>query len=301
MSDSFHGTPITPNWLLANLGEPEPWRRKTLLRTFCFCVSYWRPDQIELVAGIARRVMIDCGAFSIWMANLRAHLKWVKGGRVGLEPEPVIVDAAFRAGYYAFLRHWMPRLPPDSFFVIFDEIDAGSQIQDALLDEVPEDLLPYAWPVWHMDEPISRAINLSKRFGRFCIGSTGEFMVVGSSDWRLRMDELFNALAGEFGPKTAGNDNWPLTHMLRGLQCEEADYDYPFDQDDSTNLGRNHNRLNEEVGDLAGMTKQELFEAQLWRWERLSCPTSWPPLRLKHKRPKPPRPSQQLTFLEQAA
>lgn len=296
MSDSFHGTPITPNPLLSSLAESQPWRRKTLLRTFCFCVSYWRPDQIKLVSQIARRVMIDNGAFSIWMANLRARLKWIKAGRVGSEPEPVIVDAAFRAAYYEFVRFWMPRLPQGSFFVIFDEIDAGSQIQDALLDEVPSELLPFAWPVWHMDEPISRAIALSIRYGRFCIGSTGEFMVVGSPDWRLRMDGLFNALVLEFGAKTPQNQKFPLTHMLRGLQCEKDDYDLPFDQVDSTHLGRNHNRLDRMVGGITGWSKQELFEEQLWRWERLSCPSSWPPPRLAYSTRKPLAPVHQLTL-----
>lgn len=296
MSDSFHGMPITPNWLITNLGEEQAWRDRLLVGVYCFCVSYWRPDQIELAVKYARRLMIDCGAFSIWMANLRAHAKWVKAGRVGPEPVPVIVDAAFRLAYYLFCRKWLALAPPGSFFVIFDEIDAGSQVQDALLDEVPKDLLPYAWPVWHMDEPISRAIMLSKRFGRFCIGSTGEFMVVGSPDWRLRMDELFNALTVEFGPKSETNDNWPLTHMLRGLQCQLPTYDWPFDQVDSTNYGRNHNRLDEQVGDLTGMSKQQLAEAQLHRWEQLSCPAIWMP----RFPPATAPPPEQLSFLEAA-
>lgn len=285
MSHSFHGTPITPDGLLERL----------TVGLYCFCVSYWRPDQIALVARIARRVMIDCGAFSVWMANLRAHAKWVKGGRIGPEPQPVIVDAAFRAAYYAFCRSWMPLCPPGSFFVIFDEIDAGTQIQDALLNEVPEDLLPWAWPVWHMDEPVERAIRLANSYGRFCVGSTGEFMVVGSPDWRARMDELFQTLAATFyGP------GLPLVHMLRGLQCQHADFDYPFFSVDSTNLGRNHNRLNEKADGFLQLTKQELFQLEVDRWERLNCPLIWQPLRLKHARPKRPAPSHQLTFLEAA-
>lgn len=285
MSDSYHGTPITPDGLLKQLA----------VGVYCFCVSYWRADQIELVCGIARKVMIDCGAFSIWMSNRRAMEKWIKGGRVGPEPVPVIVDGAFRAAYYVFCRMWLAVAPPGSWFVIFDEIDAGSQVQDALLDEVPEDLLPHAWPVWHMDEPIDRAIRLAKRFGRICIGSTGEYMTVGSPDWRLRMDELFNALKAEFG------DELPLTHMLRGLQCQMPDYDFPFDQMDSTNLGRNHNRMGDQVGDLAGMSKQQLFEAALQRWEMANCPLTWPPLRLAHRAPRPAPPAYQPQLFEEAA
>lgn len=273
MSDSYHGAPITPNRLLEML----------TVGAYCFCVSYWRPDQIELVCRIARRVMLDCGAFSIWMANLRARLKWEESGRIGPEPVPIIVDAAFRAAYYAWVRLWLAVAPQGSWFVIFDEIDAGSQVQDALLDEVPDDLLPHAWPVWHMDEPIDRAIRLTHRYGRICIGSTGEFMVIGSLDWRGRMDELFNALATEFGP------DMPQTHMLRGLQCQKTGFDWPFSQMDSTNLGRNHNRM---ANDLLG-SKEDVFRAELDRWENLNCPTAWPPARLRRRRPKPmPEPLQ---------
>lgn len=286
MSDSYHGTPITPDRLLEQL----------TVGVYCFCVSYWRPDQIELVCKIARKVMIDCGAFSIWMANRRAMEKWIKGGRVGPEPVPAIVDAAFRAAYYVFCRVWLAVAPPGSWFVIFDEIDAGSQVQDALLDEVPEDLLPHAWPVWHMDEPVDRAIRLLLRFGRCCIGSTGEFITVGSPDWRKRMDELFNAVAATFyGP------GLPPLHMLRGLQCQMPDYDYPFDRMDSTNLGRNHNRMAVQVGDLAGMSKQQLFEAALQRWEMANCPRTWPPLRLAHGVPRPAPPAHQPQLFEEAA
>lgn len=290
MSDAFHGTPITPSWLLEGLKK----------RAYCFCVSYWRPDQIELIAAIARRVMIDCGAFSVWMANRRAKAKWIKGGRIGREPEPVVVDAAYRAAYYEFNREWMPKLPPGSFFVIFDEIDAGAQVQNALLDEVPEDLLPYAWPVWHMNEDLGRAIMLSKRYGRFCIGSTDEFITVGSKAWRGRMDELFNRLKAEFG------DDMPLAHMLRGMQCQKGDFDYPFMSVDSTDLGRNHNRLADALGDITDMTKQQLFQGRVDYWEQHNCPPakplpgeppSWPPLRLVHKRPATHQPkSEQLAL-----
>jgi hypothetical protein len=93
MSDSFHGMPITPNWLIANLGEEQDWRDRLLVGVFCFCVSYWRPEQIALAVKYARRLMIDCGAFSIWMANLRAQRKPRPGrgcgrDRHGASPSP---------------------------------------------------------------------------------------------------------------------------------------------------------------------------------------------------------------------
>lgn len=281
MSDSFHGTPITPDGLLKGLciGLLGP-----VIGLYCFCVSYWRPDQIALLARIARRVMIDNGAFSIWMANRRARERWIKGGRVGPEPESVVVDRAFRDGFLAFVRYWLPRCRPGSFFVPFDEIEAGSQVQNALLEEMPEGMRSYAWPVWHMNEPIERAIGLLIVYGRICVGSTDEFVVVGSPAWRARMDELFNRILADFG------EIMPV-HMLRGMQCQKDDFDYPFVSVDSTDLGRNHNRLRDFLNDVIRMTKQQLFKGRVDYWEQHNCPTAWPPLRLVHSRPTKPPPA----------
>lgn len=283
MSESFHGTPITPDTLLMSL---KP-------RTICCCISYWRPDQMALLARIARKVMIDCGAYSIFMANRRAMEKWRQacdaalaiGAPLPREPVPVVVDRAFREGYLSFVRHWIPLLPAGSFFVPFDEIDAGTQVQNALLEELPEGMIPYAWPVWHMDEPLERAIGLLIVYGKMCVGSTGEFLTVGSKAWRAQMDALFNLIKATFG------DDLPPIHMLRGMQCQKDNFDYPFVSVDSTDVGRNHNRLNEDVGDLTGMTKLELFQGRIAYWEQHNCPTVWPPLRLAHSAPPPPPPA----------
>lgn len=281
MTDAFHGTPITPDALLKGLRK----------RTYCFCVSYWRPDQIALVAQIARRVMIDNGAFSIWMANRRAAAKALKAGL--RPPEPVVVDRIFRDGFLAFVREWLPQCPPGSFFVPFDEIEAGSQVQNALLEEMPEGMRALASPVWHMNEPIDRAVGLAIVYGRLCVGSTDEFVTVGSRAWRGRMDDLFNRLKADFG------DDLPPVHMLRGMQCQKDDFDYPFVSVDSTDLGRNHNRLADALGDITDMTKQQLFQGRVDYWEQHNCPTAWPPLRLAHSRPArvPPEAHPPLPYL----
>jgi hypothetical protein len=79
-------------------------------------------------------------------------------------------------------------------------------------------------PIWHMDGPIERLLQLADTFGRICLAWTGER--VGCDSYRRRMDEVAAAL---------GN-RWPVVHMLRGIAVA---FDYPFASADSTSLARN--------------------------------------------------------------
>lgn len=237
MTVAYHGTPITPEPILRSLEGRH------------FCVSFYRADQVEIVAQIAASWFIDCGAFSAWKQGL-------------------VLDAVYWAAYYAFVRHWLAR--GCGWFVIPDVINAGSQLQDALLRECPADLKPFGAPVWHMDEPISRLLRLVDEFPRVCIGSTAEYAVVGSPAWRERMDEVWDALSAQ--PTKAE------IHMLRGLQCELPSYDYPFASVDSTHLARNHNRLN-RYGEVKLWAVKQFAD----RWDRLNCPTVWAPEKRAHQ------------------
>lgn len=236
MAEAFHGTPITPQSVLTNLGARN------------YCVSYYRPDQMALVADLALRVMIDNGAFSAWKKGL-------------------ILDAAYWRRFYEFVALWLPACAPASFFVFPDVIDAGTQEQDALLREAPAELIEWGWPVWHMDEPISRCLRLIETYGRVCIGSTAEYAVVGSASWRTRMDELFNAVLASFGMI-------PPMHMLRGLQVFLPTFDYPVSQADSTDMARNHNRMGRY-----GEHREWATRAKCDRWDRLAAnnQSTWEP------------------------
>lgn len=257
MAEAFHGTPITPNRLLKALGAERN-----------YCVSYYRPDQVELLTAMAvRRLMLDNGAFSAWQESMR---------RLKLGKPPIIFDQAYWAAYYVWVRQWLRPWRGD-FFVIPDVIDAGTQEQEALIRECPADLLPYGWAVWHMDESVERLISLIKRFGRACIGSTGEFMVVGSPTWRERMDEVFTALKAEFGII-------PPLHMLRGLQCTNPDFDYAFDQLDSADFGRNHNRIRNV--DPADAMARKIAKCDRWDRQAAALTKVWPPRRLTHPPPR---------------
>lgn len=251
VAEAFHGTPITPNWLLRALGKGRN-----------YCVSYYRPDQIELLVAMGvRRLMLDNGAFSAWQESMRRLKK-------GLPP--IIFDRIYWAGYYEWVRKWL-RPERGDFFVIPDVINAGTQEQEALIRECPADLLPYGWPVWHMDEPIDRLVSLVKRFGRVCIGSTSEYAVVGSFEWRERIDDAFNELLDEFG-------HIPLVHMLRGLQCSNEEFDYPFSGLDSADFGRNHNRVRNI--DCEDTLASKLAKCDRWDRQAAELTKSWPAVRV---------------------
>jgi len=232
MTIAYHGTPLTPNDLLL------------ALRGRHFCVSYFRPDQIVHCDAAAQSLMIDNGAFSAWR----------KG---------VVLGREYWTAYHEFCRLWCAR--PTTWAVIPDVIDAGEQEQDALVREWPTELADRAAPVWHMDEGLDRLLRLTDAWPRVCIGSTAEFKVVKSSAWVERMDAVWDQLA-------ARRRFTPWIHMLRGMQLLKPDCPWPFASVDSTDLARNHNRLN-RFGDR----KVWALKQRADRWDARQCPATWSP------------------------
>lgn len=213
----YHGTPITPNAVLLTLAGK------------CFCVSHARPDQVDQVHQIGQSVMLDNGAFS----------KFTKG-------KPTDWPA-----FYEWCDRWLDH--PNTWAVIPDVIDAGSQEQDALLREWPHG--QRGAPVWHSDEPLERLLRLTDEWPRVCIGSTGEHWRVLSDAWRARMDEAFNAVSQHHA-------RMPWLHMLRGMQL--SGMEWPFASADSTDVAQNHNRPHNTARAMAD------------RWDAAQCPPRWP-------------------------
>lgn len=230
MTISYHGTPITPLEVLASLAGRH------------FCVSYFRPEQMVYADQHGQSVMIDNGAFSAWKKGL-------------------ILDREYWGAYYDFCRKWAVR--PTTWCVIPDVIDAGSQEQDALIREWPTELRDRAAPVFHMDEPLDRLLRLVDEWPRVCIGSTAEYAVVRSAPWIERMDEIWNAVAQR-------RRFTPWLHMLRGMQLLSPECPWPFASVDSTDLARNHNRLNRYSERKIWALKQKAD-----RWDRRQCPPIW--------------------------
>lgn len=215
MTLHYHVTPITPVPALYEL------------RGRNFMVSHARPDDIERVHAIGQTVAIDNGAFSKWMRG--ATTDW--------------------PGYHAFTDRWLDC--PTTWAIVPDEIDAGTQEQDALIREWPHGKRQAA-PVWHMDEPVSRLLRLcDEGWNRVCIGSTAEYRIVMSPAWEARMDEAFGEISRTFGRRI------PPVHMLRGMACSGKRW--PFFSVDSSDVAQNHNRPQNTPRGMAD------------RWDALQC------------------------------
>ncbi len=216
MTIHYHGTPITPRSVLATLAGRH------------FCVSHARPEQAATCHQIGQSVMLDNGAFS----------KFTKGKETDW------------AAFYDWCDLWLDY--PTTWAVIPDEIDAGSQMQDALVNEWP--FGQRGAPVWHMDEPIDRLLRLCDGWQRVCIGSTGDYWQILSPGWCARMDEAFNAVASR-------HQRWPWVHMLRGMQLSRCEW--PFASVDSTDVAQNHNR------------PQNTAKSMAERWDAANTSPDW--------------------------
>ncbi len=204
MATVYHGTPLTPAPALNAVSGRA------------FCVSYYRPDNVEAVEAMAPFIMYDNGAFSYWMQAVRAGVDPMDAGRWDW------------SDYYTWLENRL--YLPGRWAVVPDRPAAPSQINDGYLNEWPFGT-SRGTPVWHMDGPLDRLCRLCDRYDRVCLGWIGDPKrePVGCDAYRRRMDEVA-ALMG---------NRWHSLHMLRGVAVGG---DYPFVSCDSTSLAQNHHR-----------------------------------------------------------
>ena len=172
-------------------------------------VSYAHADQLTAAVEYASSFAIDNGAFSAWRSG-----------------NPVTDWSAF----YAWARQCQ-LIPSCDFAVIPDVIDGDEAANDALLAEWP---MPHWFgaPVWHMHESLDRLCRLALMYPRVCIGSSGDYAVVGNAAWWGRMRQAMRVVCD--------NDGRPMVklHGLRMLN-PAVFIKLPFASADSTNIGRN--------------------------------------------------------------
>lgn len=212
----YHGTPISPISAILELAGRH------------FCVSHIRPDDVRRCHQIGQSVMLDNGAFSKWKSGKETD--WI--------------------AYYDWCDEWLGY--PTTWAVIPDVIDAGTQEQDALLREWPHS--HRGAPVWHMDEPINRLLQLCDAWPRVCIGSTDQYRNVLSDPWCRRIDEAFNEVS-------ARHRHLPWLHMLRGMQLSGRHW--PFASVDSTDIAQNHHLPHRSPRAMAD------------RWDAMQTPGAW--------------------------
>jgi len=227
MSEHYHVLPITPGSVLKSLGDHTS-----------FMISYATTarSQYRFIEPIAERIAFDCGSYTYWRAVLALIDKRA------IEKNPVNrdeIDALLHTDrdwqpYYQWLEGKLCR--PTSWAIVPDKIDAPSQMQDALLLQWPFPKSRSA-PVWHLHHPVNRLLHLLEQgWNRVCIGSAGEFRVIGTPQWFDRMNEVFSEIKAVYG------DYPPPIHGLRMMRFLDQKYNWGFFSCDSSNVAQNHHR-----------------------------------------------------------
>lgn len=191
----FHGTPITPRSALHALAGR------------CFCVSFAAPRDVAVCHDIGQSVMLDNGAYSAWRQGTPVR-DWI--------------------AYYRWCERWLEHWT--TWAVIPDVIDGDEAANDALVEQWPHG--DRGAPVWHLHESLARLTRLVERWPLVCLGSSGDYAVVGTHAWAARMAQAMDAACDVDGrPRTR-------LHLLRGLRYAAGPY--PLHSADSTNVARNH-------------------------------------------------------------
>lgn len=194
----YHGGPITPE-----SAALAAWKRSHAMISFAY------PDQAQLAFAVADTVAIDNGAWPIFAAG--------KG----------VIDVA---AYSSFIETWR-RHPAFDWCLIPDVID-GSEAENRSLIEAWRFPTSMSVPVWHMHESLDTLQWLVDDFPRVAIGSSGEYVNIGTQRWWARISEAMAICCD--------SDGNPLVklHGLRQMDPEVFSV-IPYASVDSTNVARN--------------------------------------------------------------
>ena len=170
-------------------------------------ISYFRPEDLGTAATVCQSFCIDNGAFSAWKMG-HAVQDW--------------------SGYYGFCQG-VYQHPGFDWAIIPDVIDGSEEENDDLLNEWPSYI--EGVPVWHMHESFERLERLIS-WPRIALGSSGEYGVVGTEKWWLRMAAAMDVICDDEGRPRC------KLHGLRMLDPQVFSR-LPLASADSTNAVRN--------------------------------------------------------------
>lgn len=193
----YHGLPITPATVAAKAVEAG--------HAF---ISFAHPEQLSLAIEVCQSFALDNGAFSAWKSG-NPIKDWT--------------------GFYDWALN-VKKVPSCDFAVIPDVIDGTEADNDALLKDCP---FPswFGAPVWHLHESLERLDQLANSYVRVCIGSSGEYAQVGTTNWWSRMGQAMRVICDDMGRPAC------KLHGLRML--DPAIFSkFPFSSADSTSIGR---------------------------------------------------------------
>jgi hypothetical protein len=230
----YHGLPITPATAAVKAVEAG--------HAF---VSFAHPQQLNVAVEICQSFAIDNGAFSAWKSG-----------------NPITDWSEF----YKWAGDCQ-RIPSCDFAVIPDVIDGTEADNDALLNEFP---FPkwFGAPVWHLHESYDRLQRLAADYPRVCLGSSGQYASIGTTEWWVRMAGAMRAICD--------SDGRPLT-KLHGLRMLNPSIftKFPFASADSTNIGRNIGIDKSWNGNYTPPTKEARAMVMRSRIESLNSPAIW--------------------------
>jgi hypothetical protein len=223
---TVYGLPLNPTTLLPQLAGSS------------FCVSYATRDKlgkqlaqaIDLV-GDDGILLVDNGAFSLWMAAQKAAKK------TG-QPAAQTMTEEYLDGFGAWANDILDRCP-QAIAVLPDQID-GDEARNAQLVAETMSMFPTdrVMPVWHMHESFEYLLQLCEGFAYVAIGSSGEYAQPGTEKWTARLSAAMAAIT-QWEEDSNGGYVRPRIHMMRA-QSEAHRFD--FDSSDSTNVAVNHGR-----------------------------------------------------------
>jgi hypothetical protein len=194
----YHGGPITPVDVALTI-----WKSRHALISFAY------PDQLPTAAEVASSFVLDNGAFTVWK----------QGGKLDVK------------GYATWCNEWQ-RHPGFDWCLIPDSIEGGEDENDGMLADWPLDGA-ISVPVWHMHESLERLERLIASYSRVAIGSSGEYVEIGTLRWWSRQAEAMSVACDSEGrPRT----------KLHGLRQQDPTITshIPYASDDSTNAAQNH-------------------------------------------------------------
>ena len=231
----YHGLPITPmTAAVSAVGCGHAF------------VSFRYPEQLAMALEVCQTFAVDNGAFSAWKSG-KPVTDWT--------------------GYYDWVSE-IHRYPQFDFAVIPDVIDGSERDNDKLLWEFPWKYTPIGAPVWHMHESLERLALLSREWYRICIGSSGEYAVVGNQKWWTRMAEVMNIICDKNGRPIC------KLHGLRMLN-PKVFTKLPFSSADSTNIAKNIGIDSAWKGTYTPPTKEARAMVMRQRIESHQASTFW--------------------------
>ena len=193
-------------------GTPMSGTRVDVVRFFAgrhALVPFSRRDDLGAVAEVCQSWVADNGAFSVWKRGLKLDVP----------------------GYLAWLHDWCKH-PGFDWALIPDVIQGSSEENDALVEAWPNDIRGV--PVYHMHEPLDRAVRLAHTWPTVALGSSGEWSTPGTQGWWIRMAAIMEAVCDSDGRPPC------RFHGLRMLN-PKVFTKLPLSSADSCNATRNCN------------------------------------------------------------